>query len=211
MAEAVPPFHHLHHAHADKVARRELVGALAAEFDRALGHRAALRGQQRRDRFQRRALAGAVAAEQRDDLALRHLERHAAQHEDHMVVDHLDVLHRQHGLRRSVDRRGPFDSRCNGDSHGSSLQPNPNRRDGNEPHPSASAGSVLQHDSVDQEQSRGVMLFSAAYFAAESSISLRMNAGSGAGTQSGHDLELLAVPLHHLERSGAFMIARRTI
>ena len=59
---------------ADEVAGRELIGSLAAEFDRALGHRAALRGQQRRDRFQRRALAGAVAAEQRDDPPLRHVD-----------------------------------------------------------------------------------------------------------------------------------------
>ena len=112
MAEAVPPFHHLHHAHADQFAGRELIGSLSAELDRSLGHRAALRGQQGRDRFQRRALAGAVAAEQRDDLALRHLKRHAAQNEDHMVVDHLDVLHRQNGLRRGLTA-ADVNSRCN--------------------------------------------------------------------------------------------------
>ena len=40
-------------------------------------------------------LAGAVGAEQRDDPALRHLERHALQHQDHVVVDDLDVVDRQ--------------------------------------------------------------------------------------------------------------------
>jgi len=51
-------------------------------------------------------------------------------------------------------------------------------------HPSDIALEAPAVCPVDQEQLRGVMLFSAAYFAAESSISLRMNAGSGAGTQS---------------------------
>ena len=73
-------------------------------------------------------------------------------------------------------------------------------------HPSGIARDAPAACPVDQEHWRGVMLFSAAYFAAESSISLRMNAGSGAGTQSGHDLELLAVPLHHLEALGTIVI-----
>ena len=47
---------------------------------------------------EQRRLAGAVAAEQRDDAALGHLQRHALQHEDHVVVDHLDAVHRQHCL-----------------------------------------------------------------------------------------------------------------
>ena len=51
----------------------ERVDALAGKGDRALGHLAALGAQQVRDRLQRRRLAGAVAAEQRDNAALRHL------------------------------------------------------------------------------------------------------------------------------------------
>ncbi len=47
--------------------------SLAVEHDRALGDLAALGMQQVGDRLQRRRLAGAVGAEQRDDAALRHV------------------------------------------------------------------------------------------------------------------------------------------
>ena len=47
--------------------------------------------EQARDRLQRRRLAGAVGAEQRHDRALGHVEAEAAQHQDDVVVDHLDV------------------------------------------------------------------------------------------------------------------------
>ena len=70
---------------------------LAAVEDPALGHVAALGAQQVGDRLERGRLPGAVRAEQRDDLAFLHLQRHALQHEDHVVVDHLDAVHRQHG------------------------------------------------------------------------------------------------------------------
>ena len=53
---------------------------------------AALRTQQIGDRLQRRRLAGAVRAEERDDPPLGNLERHALQHEDHVIVDDLDVV-----------------------------------------------------------------------------------------------------------------------
>ena len=69
----------------------------AVEHDRALGDLAALGVQQVGDRLQRRGLAGAVGAEQRDDAAPRHVERHALQHEDDVVVDDLDVVEREDG------------------------------------------------------------------------------------------------------------------
>ena len=56
---------------------------------------ATLRREQIRDRLQRRALARTVGAEQRDDRPLGNLQRHAFQHEDHVVVDDLDVVDRQ--------------------------------------------------------------------------------------------------------------------
>ena len=63
----------------------------ALELDRAGGaHHVA-------DRPQGGGLAGAVTAEQRHDLALRHRQRQAAQHEDDVVVDDLDVVEAQHG------------------------------------------------------------------------------------------------------------------
>jgi predicted dinucleotide-binding enzyme len=70
VAEAVAAFHHLHHALLHQFVRRQLVDALAAEGDRALGHLAALALEQGGDRLQRGALAGAVGAEQGDDPAL---------------------------------------------------------------------------------------------------------------------------------------------
>src|SRR2546430_5784974 len=93
--EAVPPLHHLADAALHQPGRIELVDALAAEHDLALRHLAALGAQQVRDGLQRGGLAGAVGAEQRDDLALLHLERHPLEHQDDVVVDDLDIADRQ--------------------------------------------------------------------------------------------------------------------
>ena len=87
-------FHHLADTALDQGCGIEAVDALALVEDLPLRHIAALGAQQIGDRFQRRGLAGAVGAEQRDDLALLHVERNAPQDEDHVIVDHLDVLDR---------------------------------------------------------------------------------------------------------------------
>ena len=100
MGETVPPLHHLHDAALDEFRRIQLVDALAAKFDRALGHVAALGPEQIRNRFQRRRFAGAVGAEQGDDLAFMHFERHALQHEDHVIVNDLDIVDREQSARR---------------------------------------------------------------------------------------------------------------
>ena len=42
-----------------------------------------------------KAISNLLRAEQRDDLSLLHLERHAAQHKDDVVVDDLDVADRK--------------------------------------------------------------------------------------------------------------------
>src|SRR5687767_6952859 len=97
MLEAMPPFHHLADAAAHQLSRAGAIDALAAEGDLSLGDLAALGAQQVGDRLERGGLAGAIGAEQRDDAALLDLERDALQHEDHVVVDHLDAVHRQHG------------------------------------------------------------------------------------------------------------------
>jgi hypothetical protein len=47
------------------------------------------------DRLQRCGLAGTVCSEERNDPALWHLERHALEHEDDVIVDDLDVVNRQ--------------------------------------------------------------------------------------------------------------------
>ena len=92
MGEAMAAFHHLHAAAPHQLVRRARLHLLAVEHDRALGDLAALGMQQVRDRLQGRRLAGAVRTEQRHDPALRHLQRHALQHEDDVVVDDLDVV-----------------------------------------------------------------------------------------------------------------------
>ena len=91
-AEAAPSFHHLHDAALDHVGGAEALDALAAQLDRALRDRAALARQQVADGAQRRRLAGAVAAHQGDDAPFVDLQRHALEHQDHVVVDDLDAV-----------------------------------------------------------------------------------------------------------------------
>ena len=78
--------------------------AFAGEFDAALGDVAAFRAQQVGDRLERRGLAGAVGAEKSDDAPLGNRQRHATQHQDDVIVDHLDVVDREQ-RRRSHLRR----------------------------------------------------------------------------------------------------------
>ena len=89
------PFHDLDDAALDQLVRGQLVDALALVFDRTLGHIAALGMQQIGDRLQGRRFPGAVGTEQGDDLAFRHVQRHPLEHQDHVVVDDLDVVDAQ--------------------------------------------------------------------------------------------------------------------
>ena len=104
--EAVAAFHDLADAALHQRRRVELVDALAAEQDLALGDVAALGAQQVGDRLQRRRLAGAVGAQQRHDLTFPDLERDAAQDQDHVVVDDLDVVDRKIGLGGHGQKNG---------------------------------------------------------------------------------------------------------
>ena len=99
VGEAVPAFHDLHHAALDQVGRRQVFDALAAQFDAALGDLAALGLEQVGDGAQRGGLAGTVAAQDGRDLALRDGERNPLEHQDHMVVDDLDAVDVDDGLR----------------------------------------------------------------------------------------------------------------
>ncbi len=98
--EDVAALHHL-----DDAAPDHLGGVLAGGSRRrrnsmlALGHLAPLGPQQPRDGLERGGLARAVGPEEGDDALLGNLERHALQHEDHVVVDHLDVVDRQQRVR----------------------------------------------------------------------------------------------------------------
>ena len=89
--EDAAPLRRLGHAH-----RRDLVGRHVAERV-PLSEICPVRGcMQPGDRLQRRALAGAVRADQRDDLALLDLNRDALQGVDVPVVG-VDVVDLEHG------------------------------------------------------------------------------------------------------------------
>ncbi|MCY1371169.1 hypothetical protein D9M69_583010 [compost metagenome] len=101
-------FHHLDQPALDQLGRRQRLDALAAQLDGAFGHGAAFAREQVAHGAQRGRLAGAVAAEQRDDAAFGHGQRHALEHEDHVVVDDLDAVDVEkdlgfaHGVVRSI-------------------------------------------------------------------------------------------------------------
>src|SRR5690606_4908180 len=90
--EDAPPFHDVEQAAPHEAVRRVVRHRLAVETNRAGRDRPVLQRQQARYRLQRRRLAGAVGAEERDDLATLHGKRQAAEHLDRLVVDDLDVL-----------------------------------------------------------------------------------------------------------------------
>src|SRR3546814_969545 len=95
--EAVAPLHHLHHAGFYQVVGGQRIDAGALQLDRALGDLATLRAQPVGDRLQGGGLARTVGAQQGDDTAARDLQRNPFQHQDDVVVDHLDVVHREDG------------------------------------------------------------------------------------------------------------------
>jgi methionine synthase II (cobalamin-independent) len=94
-------------------------GRLAFKLDpTALGHFAALACQQVADRAQRGRLARAVAAEQRHHPALGHLQGHALEHQDDVVVDDLDAVDVEQDVGHGSDgacasrRRSPAQPGC---------------------------------------------------------------------------------------------------
>ena len=99
--EELAPLGRLRDAARDDVVRRLVGDVLAAEADPA-----APRMVEPVDRAQRRRLAGAVRAEQCDDLALAHLEGDALQRVDRAVVgvDPLELEDRR-GRGRDAARR----------------------------------------------------------------------------------------------------------
>src|SRR5581483_3959939 len=81
LRENAPPFRAMHQTEGGDAVRREARDGAPVELDRALA-----RPQESADRAQRGALAGAVRADHRHDLAALHLERHAAQRERVVVA-----------------------------------------------------------------------------------------------------------------------------
>ena len=88
------------------VVRRPVLDALALEGDAALGDPRIVDAEEAGDGAQRGGLAGAVGAEQRDDLAARDRERDALQRRDGAVIDHLELVDAQQ-RRRSFARLRP--------------------------------------------------------------------------------------------------------
>ena len=72
--------------------RRAVFDALALEHDRAFGDARVVEAEKARDRPQRRGLAGAVGAEQRDDLPGLDRKRDALHRRDGAVIDHFELL-----------------------------------------------------------------------------------------------------------------------
>ena len=85
-------FHHLHYAALDQIGRREVFDTLATQFDAAFGDRPALAFQQIRNSAQSGGLAGTIAAQNGDDLAIGYLQGHALQDQDDVAVDDLDAI-----------------------------------------------------------------------------------------------------------------------
>jgi hypothetical protein len=92
MDEAVAALHHLDKAATDNLRRRKTIDALAGEFYTALGDVTPLRAQQVGNRLERRGLAGAVGSEKSNNAPLGYRQRHATQHQDNVIVDHLHVV-----------------------------------------------------------------------------------------------------------------------
>src|SRR6266498_2909160 len=104
--EDAASLHHLEDAAADDLLGREPVDACSVELDGAVGDLALLGVEEIRDRLQGRRLPGAVRSEERDDLAAGDLERESLQHQDHVVVDDLDVLQARYGQPLAPPARG---------------------------------------------------------------------------------------------------------
>ena len=98
----------LHETAPDELVGAHTAGAvgdlLAGEADLAAANR-----HDSRDAHQRGGLAGAVAADQRDDLALADLERHLVQHLDRAVARH-EALHGEERFCASLRATHPRSS-----------------------------------------------------------------------------------------------------
>jgi len=145
----VPALHHLHHTALDQVGGGQVLDALAAQLDRALGDFAALPLEQVGDGAQRGRLAGAIATQDGHDAAFGHLQGDAFEHEDHVVVDHLDAVDVENDV---------------GFVHGTSLWR------GGVPGPCPARNHCVKpsrpHHDWQSAGVRGVSFFSAAYLAA---------------------------------------------
>ena len=92
VGKAVPPFHDLHHAALHQIRGRQVFNALTAQLNTALGNFATLALEQIGHSAKRGGFACAIATQDGHDATLRHLQRDALEHEDHVVIDNLDAV-----------------------------------------------------------------------------------------------------------------------
>src|SRR5262245_13866442 len=109
MAEAVPSFHHLDAAAPHQFVWGKVLNFAAFEYDRTFGDITTLGMQQIGDRFKRRGLSCAVGAKQGHDAARRNVEGNSLEHKDNVIVDHLDIIHREDDLAFRGRRRTLLD------------------------------------------------------------------------------------------------------
>ena len=93
--EDASPFEHLLDSQCRDLAGGHVIDGLSVELHRALGDFTVMHVEQAGHRAQQRGLARSIGAEQRDDLAFRHSQADSAEHLDHVVVDDLQIVHRQ--------------------------------------------------------------------------------------------------------------------
>jgi hypothetical protein len=110
-------FEYMHHALAHPLAGVDAGQVVAGVFDHATADFGTLGAHQPGDRLERGALAGAIGAEQGDDRALGHAQRHPRHGEDRAVVDHFDVVDRQRDIPHLENGLAHAMSRLNSASH----------------------------------------------------------------------------------------------
>ena len=91
-------FHHLNDALFHQIGGVAFMHAGTAILDRTFGDLAPFRMQQVRHRLERCCLARPVATQQSGDAALGHGQADTFQHQDHVVVDHLDIVDLKQGF-----------------------------------------------------------------------------------------------------------------
>ena len=91
-------FHDLHHATLHQISGRQVFDPFPAQFNRALGYRAALTGEQVGYRPQGGGFARTIAAQNRHDASLGHLQRHTLEHQNDVVVNDLDAIHVENNI-----------------------------------------------------------------------------------------------------------------
>ena len=98
MLKTVPAFHDLNHSPTHQFVRGAAVHILSLKGNGPFGDITTLGTQQIGNRLERGGLARAIGAKQGHDTPFHDFERDPFQHEDHMVIDHLNVVDHQQGF-----------------------------------------------------------------------------------------------------------------